>query len=91
MTAENKRRVKDEIAKDKKWVIVDGILGEEVCALYWDKEVEIIYQDMDGQPCKCNAIYHFKNFGNSYFEATNGMAKGNRMCGVIAYRPLEQK
>lgn len=88
MTYENKKRVREEIAKDKNWVIVDGILGEEVSPLVWDKEVEIIYQDMDSQPCKCHAICEKPSFDNAYFRATDGMAKGNRMSGVIAYRPL---
>lgn len=87
MTYENKRRVREELAKDKKWVVVDGTLGEEISPLVWDKEVEIIYQDMDGQPCKCNAMCEKPNFNNAYFRATDGMAKGNRMSAVIAYRP----
>ncbi len=90
MTEENKRSVREEIAKDRNWIVVDGILGEPVSALVWDKEVEIIYEDMDGHPKKCRAIYNYVAFSRSYFRATTGPAKGNRMCGVIAYRPIRE-
>lgn len=91
MTYEDKKRVRAEISKDKNWVVVDGILGENVSPLYWDKEVEIIYQDMDDRPCMCNAIYKYGSYSSQYFVATNGPAKGNRMCCVIAYRPFKEK
>lgn len=66
-------------------------LEKKISALVWNKEVEIIYQDMDGQPCKCNAICEKPNFNNAYFRATDGMAKGNKMCDVIAYRPITKQ
>lgn len=89
MTYENKKRVRDFIAQDKNWVIVDGILGENISALVWDKKVEIIYMDMDGNPCTCEALCYPPKFTHdAYFRATNGEAEGNKMCNVIAYRPL---
>lgn len=90
MIFENKKRVREEIAKRKDWVVIDGILGEEINALAWGKDCQIIYEDMDGQPCKCEAKCEYKPFNGSRFRAINGPAKGNIMCGVIAYRILEE-
>ena len=87
MTEENKRRCREEIEKGG-WHKL-GIIEPDPSPLLWDKEVEIIYEDMDGQPCKCNAIYVYDAFSSNYFRATDGAAKGNRMCGVVAYRELK--
>ena len=83
MTEENKRKCRAEIDKGG-WLTL-GIIEPTPSPLLWDKEVEIMYEDMDGYPCTCNAIYKYSAFG-SYFIATNGSAKGNRMCKVFAYR-----
>lgn len=87
MTEENKRKCKAEIEKGG-WLKL-GIIEPNPSPLLWDKEVEIMYEDMDGYPCTCNAIYKYSAFG-SYFIATNGSAKGNRMCKVFAYREIKE-
>ena len=87
MTYEHKMMVKDFISKDKNWVVIDGILGEEVSVLAWGEEVDIIYEDMDGHPCQCRAECIEPSMGRkAFFRATSGPAEGNRMCNVIAYR-----
>lgn len=90
MTNENKQRVREEIAKDSSWVVIDGILGEDISVLAWDKEVEIIYQNMDSRPCMCKAECVKPSFNDAYFVAKDGMAKGNKMSAVIAYRILKE-
>lgn len=84
MTSENKKKMRELIEKEG-WNKV-GQIEENPSALLWDKEVEILYEDMDGQPCKCNAILVHQSFNSDYFRAINGAASGNRMCGVFAYR-----
>ena len=88
MTEENKRKCRAEIEKGG-WLKL-GIIEPTPSPLLWDKEVEIMYEDMDGYPCTCNAIYKYSAFG-SYFIATNGSAKGNRMCKVFAYREIKER
>ncbi|MDF2950512.1 MAG: hypothetical protein K0S18_95 [Anaerocolumna sp.] len=87
MTEENKKRCREEIEL-RNWNKL-GIIEPNVSPLVWNKEVELMYEDMDGQPCRCNAIYVHNSFGSDYFQATNGMAKGNRMSSCIAYRELK--
>lgn len=81
MTRENKERVRNELKKGN-WVVVDGVLGEEVSALYWGKNVRIIYEDMDGQPQICVANY---DYNKKRFIGVSDWVKGNFMCAVIAY------
>lgn len=87
MTSENKQKMREMIKKEN-WNRV-GQIEEQPSVLLWNKEVEILYEDMDGHPCKCNAIYVHENSGGKYFRATNGPAKGNTMCGVFAFRELD--
>ena len=91
MTEQDKERCREEIAKDG-WHKV-GQIEPEPDVLLWntDKEVRIIYEDMDGRPCMCNAVVKHDLFvWQTYFRATTGAAKGNRMSGVIAYREIDK-
>jgi len=86
MTEENKRKCREIIEKES-WNKI-GVVEEKPSCLLWNKEVELMYEDMDGHPCKCNALY-VHDLCNDYFKATTGPAKGNRMCGLIAYREIK--
>lgn len=90
MTEQDKECCREEIAKDG-WHKV-GQIEPEPDVLLWntDKEVRIIYEDMDGRPCMCNAVVKHDLCGPTYFRATTGAAKGNRMSGVIAYREIDK-
>lgn len=88
MNEENKRRCRKEIEL-RNWNKL-GIIEESPSCLLWNKEVELMYEDMDGQPCTCKAIYVHESFSPYYFKATSGMAKGNRMSGCIAYREIKE-
>ena len=88
MTEQDKDRCREEISKGG-WHRV-GQIEPEPDVLLWNKgkEVRIIYEDMDGRPCMCNALVKHEN-GSTYFRSTSGAAKGNRMCGVIAYKEIK--
>lgn len=91
MTEENKAKVRAVLADSKERWNRYGQIEPNPSPLIWDKEVEIIYEDMDGYPCICKAIYEHQSFGYAYFRATDGPAQGNRMSGVIAWRTLENE
>jgi hypothetical protein len=88
MTEYDKERCRSEILK-RNWIRVSQI-DPEPDVLLWntDKEVRIIYEDMDGQPCMCNAVVIHDVGGPVYFRATTGPAICNRMSGVIAYKEI---
>ena len=68
-----------------------GLIDPIPSPLVWNKEVEILYEDMDGKPCQCRAIYQHIPFGVDFFLATNGDAKGNRMSNVFAWRSIKEE
>lgn len=90
MNDEYRRRCREFIAKDgwKRY----GIIDEPPSILDVGKEFEIMYEDMDGKPCLCSAVWEKTNvMGQRRFKAIDGMAKGNWMSAVFAYRVLENK
>ena len=90
MTEQDKERCREEIEKNG-WHRI-GQIEPEPDVLLWnkEKEVRIIYENMDGQPRICNAVIVHDFGGSTYFKATTGAAKGNRMSGVIAYREIDK-
>lgn len=68
-----------------------GIIHENPGPLFWGKEVRILYEDMDGQLCSCQALDTFEEFRGERFTATTGPAKGNIMSNVVAWKELEEK
>ena len=90
MTEQDKERCREEIV-NRGWNRV-GQIDPEPDILLWnkDEEVKIIYEDMDGRPCMCNAVVVHDFCGTTYFRATTGAAKGNRMSGVIAYKEIDK-
>ena len=90
MNNEYRKRCREFIAKDgwKRY----GIIDEPPSILDVGKEFEIMYEDMDGNPCLCSAVWEKTNvMGQRRFKAIDGMAKGNWMSAVFAYRALEDK
>ena len=84
MTEKNKAKMRKLIV-DQGWNRY-GQIEPIPSPLIWDKEVEILYEDMDGYPCQCRAIYVHNSFSPDYFLALDSPAKGNRMRGVFAWR-----
>lgn len=95
MTEESKQRVRNQIRIDNEkaeygyeWHIIDGLLGESVSPLVWNKNCQLIYVDMDGYPNICVARY---DADNDRFIGVSDWLKGNYMHSVIAYRQLKQE
>lgn|GEM_PF-855855 len=87
MTEERKEQMRELIQKEG-WNRY-GQIDPSPTPLIWNKEVEILYEDMDGYPCRCRAVYEHHSFGKDYFRAMDGPAKGNKMCMVFAWRSIE--
>lgn len=83
MTEDMKKKCREKIEREG-WHRL-GILEPNPSFAFCNKEVELMYMNMDGAPCICTALYHSDAFG-SYFRAMDGPAKGNRMCNLIAWR-----
>ena len=88
MNSEYRKRCREYISKDgwKRY----GIIDEPPSILDVGTEFEIMYEDMDGEPCLCSAVWEKTNvMGQRRFKAIDGMAKGNWMSAVFAYREVE--
>lgn len=85
MTEDLKKICNEEINKNG-WNKL-GIIEPSPSVLVWNKEVLLMYEDMDGVPCTCRAKYVVDGEGK-YFVATDGAAIGNRMGNCIAYKDL---
>ena len=84
------RKMVDNPGSD--WKRYGSVIDEEPSVLYWhgDRELQICYEDMDGNAKTCRARYNHPEFGGvPYFVATDGQAKGNRMMNVFAYKELD--
>lgn len=89
MTNEKKKIVREKMEREG-WHRY-GIIDEDPDVLLWNKEMEIMYENMDGEPCQCKAIYQCKPAQWTGFIATTGPAKGNYMGKVFAYREIKEE
>jgi len=87
MTHENKKYVQREVAQGG-WTII--WIGAEMPCEFLNEEVELMYVDMDGYPCRCKAVYTYdKNYYRHcpYFKRAY---TGAKMVNCIAWRrPLK--
>lgn len=83
MTEDMKKKCREKIEREG-WHKL-GILEPNPSPIFRNKEVELMYMNMDCAPCICTALYHSDAFG-SYFIAMDGPAKGNQMYNLIAWR-----
>lgn len=82
MTSENQKRVREEV-ENRGWTII-WVAADMPCA-FLDEPVELLYEDMDGQPCICEAVYTYDKSEfrlNPYFRRTDGA----KMVNCIAWR-----
>jgi hypothetical protein len=86
MTEDRKKECRVRVEKEN-WHKV-GIIEPQPSVSYWNKEVEIMYEDMDGYPKTCKAIYVKPFASTEYFKGTSGATNGNRMAKVIAWREI---
>nr|DAJ38212.1 MAG TPA: hypothetical protein [Caudoviricetes sp.] len=83
MNADNIERVRKIVNQDG-WNII--WIGAKMPCEFFDEEIELLYEDMDGQPCICYAIYTYDKSGfyhNPYFQRKSDGAKMGR---CIAWR-----
>lgn len=88
MTEERKEKCRALIHSEK-WNRY-GIIDKNPSVTQWNKVMEVMYENFDGLPCKCEAVF-VKNISNEYFVATTGAAKGNVLSNVFAFKEREQK
>lgn len=85
MTYENKKRLREEV-KNGGWIIIWA--GANMPCAYLDEPVELIYENMDGVPEVCDAVYTYGD-GGSRMNAVpffKRVADGVHMANCIAWR-----
>ena len=89
MTSNEKALIRDKIEREG-WNRY-GIIDDEPSVLYWhgDKELEIMYEDMDGRPCFGRAVYIHETFGMPHFVGASGAIMNANMRNVFAWREVE--
>lgn len=83
MSPDNVKRLRHEV-KHGAWIIIWA--GANMPCEFLDEPVELIYEDMDGCPCICNAIYTYDRgslLRTPYFKRDKD---GVRMINCIAWR-----
>lgn len=90
MTREDRLRMRTIVDVDDSWNRF-GLIDDPPWISDKGKTFEIMYEDMDGRPCRCNAVWTETHvYGRYNFKAVNGPAKGNWMSNVFAYRYAEE-
>lgn len=83
MSPDNIKRLRHEV-ENGGWIIIWAGANMPIAIL--NEPVELIYEDMDGVPCKCDAIYTYGENKNTFripfFERTDGA----HMLNCIAWR-----
>ena len=80
MTSANREIVRKAVAKGG-WNII--WLAGELPDI--NEEVELLYEDMDGYPCKCKATFGIIEYGVVPYPCFIG-ANGREIIGCIAWR-----
>ncbi|MCD8366124.1 MAG: hypothetical protein LUC83_10040 [Clostridiales bacterium] len=84
------RKFVQKMVEDEGWHKI-GIIEDPPDVTLWNKEVELMYANMDGRPCVCNALYVVPVASYPYYIATTGPAKGCYMDNLIAWRELKNE
>lgn len=85
MSPDNIKRVRKEV-EENGWTII--WLGAEMPCAFLGDPVELLYEDMDGQPCVCEAVYTYDKDCfefRPYFRRTDGA----KMVKCIAWKKRE--
>lgn len=81
MTNENKKKCREYVKKNGMTLITR--ISDMPC-YFLSPKVTLLYEDMDGNPCLCEAVYKKDNqWKPAYFER---VADGAVMVNCIAYR-----
>ena len=84
MTRQNKATARMIMAEEgfKRY----GIVDDEPDVTLWNKDLEIMYEDMDGYPNRCIATYVCEPATKSYFRRKGD---GARMVNVFAFKEIK--
>jgi len=85
MTRQNKAMARRIMAEEgfKRY----GIVDDEPDVTLWNKDLEIMYEDMDGYPNRCIATYVCEPATKSYFRRKGD---GARMVNVFAFKEITE-
>ena len=85
MTRQNKATARKIMAEEgfKRY----GIVDDEPDVTLWNKDLEIMYEDMDGYPNRCIATYVCEPATKSYFRRKGD---GARMVNVFAFKEIKE-
>ena len=85
MTRQNKATARMIMAEEgfKRY----GIVDDEPDVTLWNKDLEIMYEDMDGYPNRCIATYVCEPATKSYFRRKGD---GARMVNVFAFKEIKE-
>ena len=87
MSPNNRKLVKKEVEQNG-WTII--WVGADMPCEFFDEPVMLLYENMDGQPCVCEAIYTYDKNAfehRPYFKRTDGA----RMCNCIAWKRRKEE
>ena len=82
MNADNRKKVR-RIVEEEGWTVI--WVGADMPCEFLDEPVYLLYEDMDGYPCICEAIYTFDRepyYYRPYFKRKDGA----RMVNCIAWK-----
>lgn len=79
MSPDNRKRLREEV-ENGGWIIIWA--GANMPVAYLNEPVELIYENMDGQPEVCNAVYTYGDKRFAHFRRTDGVV----MVKCIAWR-----
>ena len=88
MNADDRERVRKIVDQDG-WNII--WIGAKMPCEFLDEEVELLYEDMDSQPCICYAIYTYDKSGFYHRPYFQRKSDGAKMVQCIAWRKSLKK
>lgn len=87
MNIDNKKRVAKTV-RDEGWTII--WVGAEMPCHFLDPCVLLMYEDMDGQPCICEAIYTYDKSEFTHRPYFKRKSDGARMVNCIAWKEISR-
>ena len=83
MKADNKRKGA-KMVEDEGWTSI--WVGEKMPNQFLDEKVMLLYEDMDGYPAVCEAIYTYDRGKFNHRPYCRRVSDGARMGNVIAWK-----
>lgn len=83
MGIDEKQRVRDEVERGG-WTII--WVGAKMPCAFLNEEVELMFENMDGYACVCDAIYTCERQIIGYTPFFKRKSDGARMVNCIAFR-----